>query len=148
MFISLTILHPFLSLYPSLVLFFSSLTFLWMWHGPSLCPSLLLLPLSFLVPLFVFLCRTPNTSSNGNPGYESLPLSDRQSPPPSVSFPVCVPSSWLMAFPLVFIYTRVLTGSRLCIFPSPTKGLYKLASSGLNFNSCPVLFFYTLVNGL
>ncbi|KAK3550559.1 hypothetical protein QTP70_000059 [Hemibagrus guttatus] len=37
--------------------------------------------------------RTPNTSSNGNPGYESLPLSDRQSPPPSVSSPVCVPSS-------------------------------------------------------
>ncbi|XP_053537001.1 protein tweety homolog 1 isoform X1 [Ictalurus punctatus] len=28
---------------------------------------------------------TPNTSSNGNPGYESLPLSDRQSPPPSYS---------------------------------------------------------------
>lgn len=52
-------------------------------------------PPSFLplVPLFVFLCRTPNTSSNGNPGYESLHLSDRQSPPPSVSSPVCVPSS-------------------------------------------------------
>ncbi|XP_026795832.2 protein tweety homolog 1 isoform X4 [Pangasianodon hypophthalmus] len=29
--------------------------------------------------------RTPNTSSSGNPGYESLPLSDRQSPPPSYS---------------------------------------------------------------
>uniref|UniRef100_A0A3B5MR82 Protein tweety homolog n=1 Tax=Xiphophorus couchianus TaxID=32473 RepID=A0A3B5MR82_9TELE len=28
---------------------------------------------------------TPNVSSNGNPGYESLPLSDRQSPPPSYS---------------------------------------------------------------
>uniref|UniRef100_A0A3Q0R735 Protein tweety homolog n=1 Tax=Amphilophus citrinellus TaxID=61819 RepID=A0A3Q0R735_AMPCI len=26
---------------------------------------------------------TPNVSSNGNPGYESLPLTDRQSPPPS-----------------------------------------------------------------
>ncbi|KAI4873562.1 hypothetical protein NFI96_026260 [Prochilodus magdalenae] len=26
---------------------------------------------------------TPNASSNGNPGYESLPLSDRPSPPPS-----------------------------------------------------------------
>ncbi|XP_035386362.1 protein tweety homolog 1 isoform X2 [Electrophorus electricus] len=33
---------------------------------------------------------TPNTSSNGNPGYESLPLSDRQSPPPSYStLPAC-----------------------------------------------------------
>ncbi|XP_013868140.1 protein tweety homolog 1 isoform X2 [Austrofundulus limnaeus] len=29
--------------------------------------------------------RTPNVSSNGNPGYESLPLTDRQSPPPSYS---------------------------------------------------------------
>ncbi|KTG45160.1 hypothetical protein cypCar_00010462 [Cyprinus carpio] len=29
--------------------------------------------------------RTPNVSSNGNPGYENLPLSDRQSPPPSYS---------------------------------------------------------------
>uniref|UniRef100_H3C5V9 Protein tweety homolog n=1 Tax=Tetraodon nigroviridis TaxID=99883 RepID=H3C5V9_TETNG len=29
--------------------------------------------------------RTPNVSSNGNPGYESLPLADRQSPPPSYS---------------------------------------------------------------
>ncbi|XP_022529739.2 protein tweety homolog 1 isoform X2 [Astyanax mexicanus] len=29
--------------------------------------------------------RTPNASSNGNPGYESLPLSDRPSPPPSYS---------------------------------------------------------------
>ncbi|XP_036824285.1 protein tweety homolog 1 isoform X1 [Oncorhynchus mykiss] len=28
---------------------------------------------------------TPNVSSNGNPGYESLPLTDRQSPPPSYS---------------------------------------------------------------
>ncbi|XP_067305089.1 protein tweety homolog 1 isoform X1 [Pseudorasbora parva] len=28
---------------------------------------------------------TPNVSSNGNPGYENLPLSDRQSPPPSYS---------------------------------------------------------------
>ncbi|KAJ8287855.1 hypothetical protein COCON_G00005140 [Conger conger] len=28
---------------------------------------------------------TPNASSNGNPGYESLPLIDRQSPPPSYS---------------------------------------------------------------
>ncbi|KAL7875257.1 hypothetical protein SRHO_G00062270 [Serrasalmus rhombeus] len=28
---------------------------------------------------------TPNASSNGNPGYESLPLSDRPSPPPSYS---------------------------------------------------------------
>ncbi|XP_046897777.1 protein tweety homolog 1 [Hypomesus transpacificus] len=28
---------------------------------------------------------TPNVSSNGNPGYESLPLADRQSPPPSYS---------------------------------------------------------------
>ncbi|KAG7237638.1 hypothetical protein INR49_032084 [Caranx melampygus] len=29
--------------------------------------------------------ETPNVSSNGNPGYESLPLTDRQSPPPSYS---------------------------------------------------------------
>uniref|UniRef100_A0A8C9UXN2 Protein tweety homolog n=1 Tax=Scleropages formosus TaxID=113540 RepID=A0A8C9UXN2_SCLFO len=29
--------------------------------------------------------RTPNVSSNGNPGYESLPLIDRQTPPPSYS---------------------------------------------------------------
>ncbi|XP_060937527.1 protein tweety homolog 1 [Limanda limanda] len=28
---------------------------------------------------------TPNVSSNGNPGYESLPLTERQSPPPSYS---------------------------------------------------------------
>ncbi|XP_017570072.2 protein tweety homolog 1 isoform X2 [Pygocentrus nattereri] len=33
---------------------------------------------------------TPNASSNGNPGYESLPLSDRPSPPPSYStLPAC-----------------------------------------------------------
>ncbi|XP_051576367.1 protein tweety homolog 1-like isoform X2 [Myxocyprinus asiaticus] len=33
---------------------------------------------------------TPNVSSNGNPGYENLPLSDRQSPPPSYStLPAC-----------------------------------------------------------
>ena len=35
--------------------------------------------------LFLSLYRTPNVSSNGNPGYESLPLTERQSPPPSVS---------------------------------------------------------------
>ncbi|XP_016420754.1 protein tweety homolog 1-like [Sinocyclocheilus rhinocerous] len=35
--------------------------------------------------LSLSLCRTPNVSSNGNPGYENLPLSDRQSPPPSYS---------------------------------------------------------------
>ncbi|TRY59481.1 hypothetical protein DNTS_017874 [Danionella cerebrum] len=41
---------------------------------------------------------TPNVSSNGNPGYENLPLSDRQSPPPSVSPLVFV--TWLP--PLAF----------------------------------------------
>lgn len=50
----------------------------------SLCSSL------FCPCLFLSLCRTPNVSSNGNPGYESLPLTDRQSPPPSVSSSVLV----------------------------------------------------------
>lgn len=48
---------------------------------------------SFCPSLFLSLYRTPNVSSNGNPGYESLPLTDRQSPPPSVSSFVFVTSS-------------------------------------------------------
>ncbi|TKS82162.1 Protein tweety -like protein 1 [Collichthys lucidus] len=42
--------------------------------------------------------RTPNVSSNGNPGYESLPLTDRQSPPPSVSSSVFVTPSQSVPF--------------------------------------------------
>lgn len=48
--------------------------------------------------LFLSLYRTPNVSSNGNPGYESLPLTDRQSPPPSVSSSVLVTSSHSVPF--------------------------------------------------
>lgn len=54
---------------------------------------------SFSCPcLFLSLYRTPNVSSNGNPGYESLPLTDRQSPPPSVSSSVLVTPSQSVPF--------------------------------------------------
>ena len=70
-----------------------------------LFPSLLLHPSipplpSLFCPccLFLSLYRTPNVSSNGNPGYESLPLTDRQSPPPSVSSSVLVTPSQSVPF--------------------------------------------------
>lgn len=53
-------------------------------------PTSLFSPLLSLLSLSLH--RTPNASSNGNPGYESLPLIDRQSPPPSVSSSVSVVS--------------------------------------------------------
>lgn len=65
--------------------------------SPSPCSSLY---------LSLSLCRTPNVSSNGNPGYENLPLSDRQSPPPSVSSLVFVTSLQSVAFSW-FIVLRV-----------------------------------------
>lgn len=58
-----------------------------------LFPSLLHPPFLSFPCLFLSLYRTPNVSSNGNPGYESLPLTDRQSPPPSVSSSVLVTPS-------------------------------------------------------
>lgn len=72
-------------------------------------------PSLFCPCLFLSLYRTPNVSSNGNPGYESLPLTDRQSPPPSVSSSVLVtPSQFYGAFP------RALLGlALLAFFPFP-----------------------------
>ncbi|KAK9513912.1 hypothetical protein VZT92_027412 [Zoarces viviparus] len=52
---------------------------------------------------------TPNVSSNGNPGYESLPLTDRQSPPPSVSSSVLVTPSQSLPFYRCCSCTRSLT---------------------------------------
>lgn len=52
---------------------------------PSPLSSCYFSPFLFCPCLFLSPYRTQNVSSNGNPGYESLPLSDRQSPPPSVS---------------------------------------------------------------
>lgn len=73
----------FLDVFSSLFSLFSSPRRLSSSSSPSLfCPCLSL-----------SLYRTPNVSSNGNPGYESLPLTDRQSPPPSVSSSVLVTPS-------------------------------------------------------
>lgn len=72
--------------------------------------SIRLLPLSSV--LVSSLYRTPNVSSNGNPGYESLPLTDRQSPPPSVSSSVPVtPSHSVPFFSLLLVLTLALITS-------------------------------------
>lgn len=69
-------------------------------------------PALFCPCLFLSLYRTPNVSSNGNPGYESLPLTDRQSPPPSVSSSVPVtPSHSVPFFSLLLVLTLALITS-------------------------------------
>lgn len=69
-------------------------------------------PALFCPCLFLSLYRTPNVSSNGNPGYESLPLTDRQSPPPSVSSSVPVtPSHSVPFFSLLLVLMLALITS-------------------------------------
>lgn len=80
-------------------------------HPLSLCSSSSIPPLPLLCPcLFLSLCRTPNVSSNGNPGYESLPLTDRQSPPPSVSSSVLVAPS--QSVPFYHTLALIISSSR------------------------------------
>lgn len=88
-------------------------------------------PSLFCPCLFLSLYRTPNVSSNGNPGYESLPLTDRQSPPPSVSSSVLVTPS--QSVPFYHTLASIISGNRTNVVArlQPCRTLW----AGLLFNA-------------
>ncbi len=142
-------LPPFVFLFPPWILALILPCVPLVWHVILLS---LHCPVSWFLSASLSFCRTPNVSSNGNPGYENLPLSDRQSPPPSVSSLVSVTSLRSVAFSwfIVFRFTQTDTRIRLnehslspalkCFWPIAIHLVIRQTCAISQYNPIEVLF--------